>query len=173
MKKLKEAVPVKEIFKSLFVKETKRKMSSSNLEKVDRLKDSKSHKEDTLKELSKFMEEFQLELKKLMDNEQMLELPFIKSEIVRRVKLDIVCAIFENKNEILGINIKKEPTFMRIYKLEKHFLERLEPVRKLALDLTEGLDLEIHFLSSINSETQHCLQFKNSQLHTGKSNTVR
>lgn len=172
-KKIEEAKTPKDIFKSLFSKEEKGKLSSSDMRKIEKLKETRSKKVERLLELSRFLEEFQLELKNLSEKDQMLELPFIKSEIVKRVKMDIVCAIFENKNEILGINLKKEPTFMRIYKLEKNFWEKLVPIRTLALDLTEGLDLDIHFLDPINSETQHCLQYKNNLLHEGKSNTIR
>jgi hypothetical protein len=87
--------------------------------------------------------------------------------------MNTVCAIFENKNELLGINLSKEPTFMRVYKLGKNFWEKFEPIRKLALDLTEGIDLEMHFLKSTNSDTQYSLSEKLNLLHEGNSHCLK
>lgn len=170
--KTEQSKTAKAIFKAFFTK-TSDDLSPSTLEKVKELKQIISQKVDDLLELSKYLEEFQLEVKGLLKDDQTLEFPFLKKELVKNVKLKIECVIFENKNEILGVNLKKEPTFMRIYKLDKTCIEKFEPIRTIALDLTEGVNMDIHFLDHTNSDTHLSLVQQNNIIQKGKANSIK
>lgn len=156
----------KGIFKKLFRKNSGPKPQDKTMLKFQEIINKKRLVLDEIRECLR-------DIQRQASDSEILDLVRYGAEQIKKVNSNIVCAVFQSKNELLGLNLKKEPTFIKIYKLGKNCFEPWKPIRVLALDITEGIDMRVHFFSALNSSTHKCLKFKNDLIKKGLSNSIR
>ena len=160
-------------FKRIIKTVSKKTKSGNQSNSLKVIEETLTVKVNLLSELKQITNEIEGALSNEASTEQheILELPRLTGNLKKRVKCEIICAVFQAKHELLGLNLNKEPTFISVFQINQTSLDKWQPWRRIALDLTE--EFQVHFLNSFNSSSHLCLQWKNKTLKTGASNGLK